>query len=180
MRKTMIMMVVALALIAGACAGDATESDEYRDLEDEFGALQAELSATEADLTATRAELEEAGTTEADVPADVAAVVDEWWAANDRGDGSVAELYVPTGYHMYGERKIRHDELAAHFGVEGWTSELISGPFLVAAEPAGRYVVTIGVRNSSGVASFASALTFEIVTRDDEYRIAHTDWAYVH
>ena len=27
------------------------------------------------------------------VPAEVVAVLDEWWAANDRADGSVADLY---------------------------------------------------------------------------------------
>ena len=50
MRKTMIMMTLALALIAGACAGDVTESDEYQDLEAELAAVEQELADTTAEL----------------------------------------------------------------------------------------------------------------------------------
>ena len=164
MRKTMIMMTLVLALIAGACAGDVTESDEYQDLE-------AELAAVEQRLIDTGAEL----------PADVAVVIEEWWAANERGDGSVSDLYLPSGYHLYGDQKILGDALTAHFSNGSWTSERIAGPYLVVAEPEGRYVVTLGVRNTlgEGVSSAASALTFEIVTRAGELKIAETGWTSV-
>ncbi len=164
MRKTMIMMTLVLALIAGACAGDVTESDEYQDLE-------AELAAVEQRLIDTGAEL----------PADVAVVIEEWWAANERGDGSVSDLYLPSGYHLYGDQKILGDALTAHFSNGSWTSERIAGPYLVVAEPEGRYVVTLGVRNTlgEGVSSAASALTFEIVTRSGELKIAETGWTSV-
>jgi hypothetical protein len=154
MRRILIMMALVSALVAGGCAADVTESDEYQDLETEE--------------------------TTTEVPAEVAAMVDDWWAANDRRDGSVVDLYLPSGYHLYGDQRIMRDDLAGHFGAEGWTSERISGPYLVAAEPAGRYVVTIGVRNTNAGSSFASALTFEIVTRNGEHEIAQTAWTEVH
>ena len=180
MRKTMIVMTLVLALIGGACAGDVTESDEYRDLEEEFAALEQDLADTEAELGAVQVDLTNVATSEVEVPADVVDVIDEWWAANERKDGSVADLYLPSGYHLYGDQRIMRDALADHFGAEGWTSELIAGPFLVVAEPEGRYVVTIGVRNTyQGVTSAASALTFEIVTRGGTLQIAESDWLYV-
>ena len=95
--------------------------------------------------------------------------------------GSVTDLYLPSGYHMYGEQKITHDELAAHFSIPGYTAESISGPFLIAAEPEGRYVVTQGIRTSAGSQSWASALTFEIGEMPDgELKIWQTDFLYVH
>ena len=116
-----------------------------------------------------------------EVPADVADLIDEWWAANDRADGSVVDLYRPTGYHMYGEQKVTLQELPSHFSTPGYTAESIAGPFLIAAEPEGRYVVTQGIRTSSGSQSFASALTFEIhETTDGELKITQTDFVFVH
>ena len=187
MQKTLIMMALVLALVAGACAADVTESDEYRSLEDELAAVQQQLTDTEAELAAAQAEAVEAvqagaveaAASEAVLPDEVTALLDEWWAANERKDGSVADLYMPGGYHLYGSQMYTVGELADHFGAEGWTSELISGPYLIAAEPAGRYVVTEGVRNTFSGQSFASALTFELVTRGGELMIAETGWTHV-
>ena len=181
MRKTMIMMTLVLALTAGACAGDVTESDEYQDLEAELAAVEQELVDAETELAAARSEIGVAAVADSDLPADVSAVIEEWWAANERGDGSVTDLYVANGYHLYGAQKVQGDALTAHFSNGSWTSERIAGPYLVVAEPEGRYVVTLGVRNTlgEGVSSAASALTFEIVTRSGELKIAETDWTSV-
>jgi hypothetical protein len=141
--------------------------------------VQQQLSDTETDLATVQAEAEQVAVSQADIPDDVAAVLDAWWAANEREDGSVVDLYLPNGYHLYGDQKFGVDEIAAHLGAEGWSHELIAGPYLVAAEPEGRYVVTEGVRNSLGGRSFASALTFELVTRDGELKIAETGWTHV-
>lgn len=62
MRRAMIVMGMALALVVGACAGDATESDEYQELQDELAAVHAELSETTADLAAARGTLAAAAT----------------------------------------------------------------------------------------------------------------------
>ena len=57
MRRSMIVMGMALALVVGACAGDATESEEYLELEDELAAVQAQLSEATAELEAAQASL---------------------------------------------------------------------------------------------------------------------------
>jgi len=175
MKKSMIVpaLVLALALAAGACARDVTASDEYRALEREIAALEQQASDTAAALAEARAVQ---GT---QVPADVDDLLDEWWSANERNDGSVVELYLPSGYHLSGQQMIPRDDLAAHLGAPGWTPEWITEPYLVAAEPEGRYVVTRGLRNTQGSRSFASALTFEILTTaDGELKIAETDWTH--
>jgi len=186
MRRTMIMMSLVLALVAGACAADVTESTEYQDLEAEVAALQQELSgvrvdlaSAQADLVAAQAWLDEGETSSEAVPDEVLAVLDEFEAALERKDGSIVDLYLPTGYHMYGTQKITRDNLESHLGAAGWTHEWITQPFLVVAEPEGRYVVTRGLRNSSGLISAASAFTFEIVTRGGELKIAETGWTDV-
>lgn len=55
MRKAMIMMTLVLALVAGACAAEVTESDEYQALENELAAVEQQLSETEAALGAIKA-----------------------------------------------------------------------------------------------------------------------------
>ncbi|MFO7547362.1 MAG: hypothetical protein R6X29_00625 [Acidimicrobiia bacterium] len=55
MRKTMIMMTLVLALVAGACAAEVTESDEYQALENELVAVEQQLSDTVAQLEAATA-----------------------------------------------------------------------------------------------------------------------------
>ena len=112
-----------------------------------------------------------------EVPTEVAAVLDEWWAANERRDGSVADLYTASGYHLYGDQKIPRDSLAVHLN-SAITPEWSTEPFLIVAdESRGRYVVTRGVH----VAGATSALTFEILTMTDgELKIAQTDWTDAH
>jgi hypothetical protein len=184
MRKTMFVVALALAVVSGACAADVTASDEYQALELEVADLEQQLTDLQVELSEARAMLDLApdevpGGME--VPAEVMVLLDEWWAANERKDGSVVELYSPSGYHLYGDEKIPLDDLAAHLSAPGWESELITEPYLVAAEPEGRYVVTCGVRNTFGASSRASALTFEIVTSPvGDLEIAQTSWLYSH
>jgi hypothetical protein len=169
MKKTMVGLVIAFALAAGACGQDVTRSEEYQSLETENAALEEQLALTEGALADARG----AGSGEA-VPAEVVAVLDEWWAANERADGSVVDLYTSTGYHLYGDQKIPQDQLAAHLS-GGSTHEWTTEPYLVATKPDGRYVVTRGV----SLGFFESALTFEIVTAPTgELEIAQTAWPY--
>ena len=171
MKRTTTMLTLALVASVAACGEDVTTSDEYLALELEVAALEQQVS----DLSGASAAVT------GEVPAEVAALLDEWWAANERADGSVVDLYLPSGYHLYGDRLIDLDELAAHLDPPGWTHEWISEPYLVVAEPDGRYVVTRGVRNASAIEVAESALTFEILTSPDgELQIAQTTWLYVH
>jgi hypothetical protein len=55
MRITMIVMTLALALVAAACAADVTESGEYQALESELATVQVQLSDTTAELEAINA-----------------------------------------------------------------------------------------------------------------------------
>lgn len=52
--KIVGIMLVALAVLAASCAGDVTDSDEYRAIEQELAATQAQVD----DLTAEQSELE--------------------------------------------------------------------------------------------------------------------------
>jgi hypothetical protein len=176
---SMLVMVVALS----ACASDPTASDEYVALEEELVATEQQLSDTATDLAAALASLDEA-TAESgatmEVPAKVVALIDEWWAANERGDGSVADLYRPSGYHLYGDEKIALEDLAGHFNTPGYKAEWITEPYLIANQPEGRYVVTRGVRTATGGRSWDSVFTFEILTMPGgELKIAQTDFMYV-
>ena len=165
MKKSTTAVAVVLATLISGCGEDITTSDEYRQLEQEVVALETRLEEATPDA----------------VPADVVALLDEFDAANERGDGSVADLYRISGYHLYGDQKIERDEIAAHLGASGWTHEWITEPYLIAAEPEGRYVVARGLRNSNGAASYASALTFELITSvDGELEIAQSAWTKVH
>lgn len=179
MKKSMIVLVLALAMVAGACTQDVTESDEYQALQSQEADLEQQLSDMQVELTEVRAVLDQvpdeaAGETE--VPAEVLALLDEWWAANERRDGSVADLYTTSGYHLYGETKYSRSELAAHFGGAA-NPEWITEPYLIVGDQTrGRYVVTRGLK-----AGAASALTFEIVTTPDgELQIAQSAWTYAH
>jgi hypothetical protein len=113
-------------------------------------------------------------------PPEIVSLVDEWKAANERGDGSVMNLSVPEGSHLYGDQRFEYDEVSEHRsdGDLEVEHEWLTDPLLIAADD-GRYVVARGLRNSSAVWSHASALLFEIVTiAVDELRIAQTAWFY--
>lgn len=183
MRRTLIMMTLMVALVAGACAADVAESEEYQELEARLSAVQEELAAAEEEVAylqeETEAQAEAESTVATEMPAEVTELLDEWLAAVERNDGSITQLYVPGGYHLYGGRYITLDRLDDHLNAPGWTTEIISGPYLVVAEPEGRYVVTMGLRNTSGSGAYASAFTFELVSRDGELKVAETNWTDV-
>jgi len=56
MKKSIIVLVLALALVAGACAQDVTESDEYQALEAELAGAQARLDEATAERNLAEAE----------------------------------------------------------------------------------------------------------------------------
>ena len=181
--KTVLGSVLVMVVTLSACATDPTASDEYVALEEQLQTMEQQLSTTAADLAAALASLDEV-TTESEatmeIPAEVVALIDEWWAANDRGDGSVADLYTPSGYHLYGSEKVAQADFASQFNKPGGEAEWITEPYLIANQPEGRYVVTRGLRTSPGSRSFDSAFTFEILTMPDgELKIAQTAWLYV-
>lgn len=103
-------------------------------------------------------------------PEELAALIDDWYAALTRGDDSVLDLYVPEGYHRYGDRRIEYDEIPGHLQGGGIEHVWITEPLLITDEGDGRYVVVRGMRNTSPSEwSSASAISFEIVaTADDE------------
>lgn len=188
-KQILTAMLVASTVIV-ACSSDPTTSVEYEALAKDLDATKAELVArdaalasTEAELAAALEEVEEAASTDdpaTDIPAGVEALMDEWWAANERADGSVADLYRIGGYHVYGAQRIGLDDLASHLNTPGYSAEWITEPYLLANEPEGRYVVVRGIRTTSGSSSYASVLTFEIMTMPDgDLKIAQTDFVYV-
>ena len=112
-------------------------------------------------------------------PEPVGALVDEWFAAAEAGDGSVTDLYLPSGYHLYGDRRYDRDDIAAHLSGGGYEHEWITDTILVADDENGSYVVVRGMRNSNEFESEQSALTFEIVTTDEGVlRLAQTSWLF--
>lgn len=179
MKKSMIALALALAVAAAACAEDVTASDEYQALEQEVAGLEQQLSDAEVELSEAQAVLDEArdGAAAMEVPAEVLALLDEWWAANERHDGSVVDLYTPTGYHLYGDAKYSLDTLAEHLN-RAVNPEWITEPYLIVSQPMrGRYVVTRGLQSGTT----ASAVTFEIVTDGDgELKFEQTAWTYAH
>ena len=184
MRNKIIPFVVTLVLVmAGCSSSDPTTSDEYAALEQELAQTEAELTevTTERDALAGQAETAAASSSQAGAvvaPEELAALIDNWYAANERADGSVLDLYLPEGYHLYGDQRIEYDEIPAHLSSGGLEHEWITEPLLIAEDEDGRYVVVRGMRISGSWVN-ASALLFEIVTTaDDELRIVHTAWFY--
>lgn len=123
---------------------------------------------------------EAAAATAASAPPDgVASVIDNWYDAASRGDGSVLDLYTSTGYHLYGADSFTGEDLANHLQTPGISHEWSSELMLIVDEGDGRYVVTRGMRNS-GVVTGVSAMTFEILTQSDgELRIAQSAWSKI-
>ena len=114
-------------------------------------------------------------------PEGLATLIDDWYAANDRGDGSVLDLYVAEGYHLYGDQRFEYDEIVNHLsgGDMEIEHEWITEPLLIAEDDDGRYVVVRGMRTRNPVGSNASALLFEIVTTPEgDLRIVQTAWFY--
>lgn len=178
-KKIALLLGPALIVLVAGCSTDPTTTDEYLDLEQRWASTQEELLGARADLANAIEERDEL-MAELEVPDAVVDLLDDWWQANERSDGSVSDLYVANGYHQYGSQRISKDQLGEHFGSSEYEAEWITEPYLIAAEPEGRYVVSRGVRNSTGVMSFASALTFELEENSDgTLQILHSDWSYV-
>ena len=199
MRKSMMVLALATALVVGACGGDVTASDEYQALQseiadlhrqlsdrkvelaaasDEHHALELEIADLDRQLSDTTAQMAEAHpAAPSEVPADVLALLDAWWAANERKDDSVVDLYTEAGYHLYGQAKYSGDDLVAHLQL-AVRPEWITEPYLIVTESNDRrFVVTRGL--DTGIRS--SAFTFEIVkSPEGGLKIAQTAWSYAH
>jgi hypothetical protein len=179
--RRLIVILMAFGLILGACSADPTTSEEYLDLEQELTTAQGQIDDLETQLASVTAERDEL-MAEPDVPAEVLAIPDEWLEANNRGDGSVVDLYATNGYHVYGYERIPRDELVDHFAESAAADhEWVTDPYVVADEGDGRYVVVRGMRIDFGGASYTSALGFEIEeTADGTPEIVHTQWMDTH
>lgn len=182
MKKRIVVLIAVLLLLGAGCSSsDPVASEECTALEQELAQTNRELAEAQAQLA--EAVVASAASTgeepDAVAPEELAALIDDWYAANDRGDGSVLDLYVPEGYHLYGDLRFAGDEIVAHLSGGGGSieHEWITEPILIAEDADGRYVVVRGMRNTSPNWSNASALLFEIVTTaDDELKLAQTAW----
>lgn len=116
------------------------------------------------------------------VPAEVSTLIDEWYSANERADGSVLDLYLPSGYHLYGDERIDYSEIPGHLGGNpDFQHEWITEPMLITADDDGSYVVVRGMRNILEARGWddSSVLAFEIETTDDgSLKLAQTAWIY--
>jgi len=113
------------------------------------------------------------------VPEDVAALIDEWQAANSSNDGSVADLYAIGGYHQAGTNKLTGEDLATELNLPGWTHEWTTEPYLIVDEGDGRYVVVRGLELGNGTIVSNSAFVFEITTNGDgQLEILQTNWIW--
>jgi hypothetical protein len=114
-------------------------------------------------------------------PGDVAAITDDWQAANNRHDGSVVDLYAPNGYHEYGTEIYRGEDIAVHLGtqegtLQTGTHEWTSDP-VVLVDQGDRWVVVRAMHISVGGTDAESTLSFEIVRMDDgSLKIAQSSW----
>jgi hypothetical protein len=184
MKRFTPIAVALLVLAAGCSSSDPTASDEYAAVEQELTQTEAELAEVTAErdafaveVVADAAVLEEA--IAAVAPEKLAALVDDWHEANSRGDGSVLDLYVPEGYHLYGATRIEYEDIPSHLSSGTYEHEWITGPMVITDEGDGRYVVVRGMRIANSGGSNASAVLFEIVrTVDDELLLAQTSWFY--
>jgi hypothetical protein len=131
---------------------------------------------------AIRGDSTDESTAGTEVPAEVSALIDEWYAANERADGSVLDLYLPSGYHLYGDDRFDYSEIPDHLsGLAGMEHEWITEPILITADDDGSYVVVRGLRNVYEARGWddSSALAFEIETTDDgSLKLAQTVWIY--
>lgn len=187
-RRPILRMAVSFLLllaVASSCSStDPTSSDEYTALAQQLAQVQSQLGEVTAERDAIVAGARDTagGSTAMDTmvaPDELVAFVDAWEAALNRGDGSAIDLYVPGGYHLYGDKRYERDELVAHLSADGIQQQWLTEPLLIAEDEDGRYVVVRGLRNSSAIWSNRSALLFEIVTTPEgELKLAQTAWFY--
>lgn len=185
MKRSATVAVALLLLMAGCSSSDPTASDEYAAIEQELAQTETQLAemTVERDVLAEEPPAVAVASEEAAgfvAPEEIAALIEDWYAANDLGDGSVLDLYLPEGYHLYGDKRFEYDEIVGHLSGGPAENEWITEPLLIADEGNGRYVVVRGMRIMfTGIYPNASALMFEIVTTpDDELRFAQTAWFY--
>ena len=186
MKRTIVASIAVLVLVAAGCSSsDPTASEEYQALEQDLAQTEAELveMTVERDVLAEEPPAVAVASEEAVglvAPEEIAALIEDWYAANDLGDGSVLDLCLPEGYHLYGDKRFEYDEIVGHLSGGPAENEWITEPLLIADEGNGRYVVVRGMRIMfTGIYPNASALMFEIVTTpDDELRFAQTAWFY--
>ena len=188
MRKGIVSTLAISVAVALTGCSDPMASDEYKGLEQDLvvamqerDALQGDLEAAQADLASVESDL--AAVHESlDVPDAIWDLMEEWEAANERGDGSVVELYFSNGYHHDGTKRVALDDLESSLALSpGWEAEWITEPFMIVDDGDGRYVVTRGLRLGTETFGYTSAFTFEIETRDDgTMGLVHTAWAYAH
>ena len=185
--KIVASIAVLVLLVAGCSSSDPTASEEYQALEQELAQTESELAemTVERDVLAEEPPAVAVASEDAAglvAPEEIAALIEDWYAANDLGDGSVLDLYLPEGYHLYGDERIEYDEIVGHLsgGAGNTENEWITEPLLIADEGNGRYVVVRGIRVMyGGVYPNASALMFEVFTTpDDDLRFAQTAWFY--
>lgn len=123
-------------------------------------------------------------TEELSAPDGVMSMTDDWVAALGQHDGSVLDLYVESGYHLYGDQMYSGVDMAVHlggaqgqkpYGTHEWTGD---PTVMVAGE--GRWVVVRPMYIAAGSA-VESTVSFEIVeTVEGSYRIVHTSWMVDH
>jgi hypothetical protein len=185
MYKRIVPFTLALLLIAGCSSSDPTASDDYAALEQELAQTEAQLNEIVAErdalieeFTATAIAFD--ATAAMVAPDRVAAVIDDWYEALDRGDDSVLDLYVPQGYHLYGDKRIEYDEIVSHLTGGSIEHVWITEPLLITDEGDGRYVAVRGMRNTMpGAWENATAISFEIVTTPDgALKLVQTAWFY--
>lgn len=111
------------------------------------------------------------------VPEEASQLIEDWEAALNRGDGSIVELYTPSGYHLYGTDQYVGDEIATHLRGGGDPEDhvWVTDPVLVVDE-GDRYIVTGGFSNNVGGTWYTSSLTYEMVDTPDGLRIAQSAW----
>lgn len=115
------------------------------------------------------------------IPQNVATLLDEWEAANNRADGSVAELYAIAGYHQAGTTIYRGEDIVNQLSAPGYAHEWTTEPYLLVDEGDGRFVVTRGLRIEDPTMVATSVFVFEITTdADGELEFAQTNWIWVH
>lgn len=115
-----------------------------------------------------------------EIPDDVAVLIDDWYDAANKADGSVMDLYLPEAYHLYGDERIEFDEISDHLGGSDWEHEWITESILITEQPEGQFVVVRGMSNSHPQdGTDASAFMFEIKRRaDGSLGISETAWFY--
>jgi hypothetical protein len=111
------------------------------------------------------------------VPPEAVQLIDDWEAALQRGDGSVVELYTPSGYHLYGTTKYAGDEIATHLRGGGDPADhvWVTDPVLIVDE-GDRYIVAGGLSNNVGGTWYTSSMSYEMLDTPDGLRIAQSAW----